>query len=838
MASSRPWNRVLSLAVTLVVLFGILKDSLVPSSDPHRCSALMSRGTWRDPLDSEGLRQSLKHWEPDGCMLHKYSANDIRDCVEGRHLLFIGDSTTRQVYWATARQLDENKANELEAASKAHEDYDAEFDGVRLVFHWNPYLKLDKEHDITVTELQRYYKQRTNPRPVQDQENAAAILIGTGAWFAANLEASVALRNFSQAYSDLRGIVHHSDFPSAISQPFDETDGMGPQIFVAPPVPPIYGDDNSRVKDGKGVASESVVALQNWLEEYDLENNLPLLRAFPLLTNNEPEAIDDLQNTGFHVIKSVADIKANIILNARCNAKLDRMHGYPYDRTCCTDYSILPPLQILLLGLCVGYLALCVLNEIRLLGDADHARSGLFNLDLGIFVTALLACYWADRTQAFAKGSKAFESWEFSALCLLAAAVCVATMAKTAPPRPKPGQQDADVSLADTKPLSRDQTDEWKGWMQAIILIYHWTGGSRVLGIYIGVRLLVAAYLFQTGFGHAVYFVSKKDFSFKRVASVLLRLNLLSCALPFVMHTEYMFYYFAPLVSFWFLIVYATFAVGSQYNDNPRALMAKFGVAATICPGLVLWTPLLDWVFAVLGAVFRIEWDLREWQFRLGLDGFIVYIGVFMGIASVQTKVYNQLLTQSKGIVGLLGAGAMLVYWWASSTYLGEKKLYNQFHPFISFIPILGFIALRNINATARLWFSRGMAWLGRCSLETFTLQFHLFLAADTKGLLLTGLFSGNGSLFQDRWRDFFLIAALFLWLSWRVAEATNAMVKLLITVNAAEKPALAGELDVESKGDAEKMAEPRWWQKLHCADLRLRVGGMLLAMWLMNLLY
>lgn len=724
----------------------------------------------------------------------------------------------------------------MQAASGAHEDYDVELGGVRLVFHWNPYLKFDEEHAATRSELEQYYKQRKDPKSAKDQQNAAVIFVGTGAWFAANLDAETALRDFSQAYTDLRAIVHHNDFPPLALQSLDNLDGTGPQIFVAPPVPPIYGENNSRVADGNDVAPESVLALQDWLVEHDMENNLSLLRSYSILTNQQPGAIDDLENTGFHVINSVADTKANILLNARCNAKLDRMHGYPYDRTCCTDYSPLPLLQTLVLGLCAFYLALCLLNEARFLRDSDSSRSGVFSLDVGIFVTALLVCYWGDRTQAFAKGSKAFESWEFSALCLLAAVACVTTMAKTTPPRPKPGQQHADAELADTKPLSRDQTDEWKGWMQAIILIYHWTGGSRVLGIYIGVRLLVAAYLFQTGFGHAVYFVSKKDFSFKRVASVLLRLNLLSCALPFVMHTEYMFYYFAPLVSFWFLIVYATFAIASQYNDSPRALLVKFGIAATICPGLVLWTPLLDWVFAILSFVFRIEWDLREWQFRLGLDGFIVYIGVFMGIASVQTKIYNKLLTQTRGLVGVLGAASMIAYWLASSTYLDEKKLYNHFHPFISFIPIFGFIALRNINASARLWYSRSMSWLGRCSLETFTLQFHIFLAADTKGLLLTGLFGGNGSLFHDRWRDLLMVAPMFLWLSWRVAEATNAMVQLLITVNAPSKPALAGEMDIESKGDAEKPDQLRWWQRLHCADLRLRVGGMLVAMWLMNL--
>ena len=414
--------------------------------------------------------------------------------------------------------------------------------------------------------------------------------------------------------------------------------GAGAQLFIAPPAPPQYAENNPRVADGNDVAPEVIFALQKWLVDHDHLNGFPLLQSFLALVQGQPGTIIDPGNTGFHVIDSVADIKANILLNARCNAKLDRKQGYPYDRTCCTDYGSMPLVQMLLLALAVAYLVMCIFNEIQHLRGTESVCYDAINLDVGMFVTALLACYWTDRTQVFAKGSKAFISSEFSALCLIAAIATLTTFTRTLPPRAKPGQVASTNVLADAKPLSRDQTDEWKGWMQAVILIYHWTGASRILGIYIGVRLLVAAYLFQTGFGHAVFFVSKKDFSFQRVASVLLRLNLLSCALPFVMHTEYMFYYFAPLVSFWFLIIYGIFALGSHYNDNPRALLAKCGIAIFICPGLVLWTPLMDWTFNLLRVLFHIEWDLYEWKFRLGLDGLIVYIGVLMGIISVQTK--------------------------------------------------------------------------------------------------------------------------------------------------------------------------------------------------------
>jgi hypothetical protein len=441
-------------------------------------------------------------------------------------------------------------------------------------------------------------------------------------------------------------------------------------------------------------------------------------------------------------------------------------------------------------------------------------------MQVGAFVLALLMCYYADRTQMMAKGSKLWSIESFNILCVPCVILGFLTLRKSRSP---PSKELSLAVEADQPFLSRDQTDEWKGWMQFIILIYHWVN-SQSTSIFILVRLLVAAYLFQTGYGHTLFFLTKKDFSFNRAAAVLLRLNLLSVSLAYFMNTDYMFYYFSPLVSFWFLVVYVTMAIGhKEHNGDVQFVLTKIFISALVVAFIIFATPLTHWTFTLLHSVFKIQWSYSEWQYRVSLDIFIVYVGMLVAVATNELQ-----RTVNRGLrLTLAFAGLLACYGYFHATATQGVSEYKFWHPYVSFVPVLAFIAIRNVSGLVRNYHSKAMAWLGRCSLETYTLQFHLLLAADTSGVLLVDGFYGDGTL-NDRWRSLIIIVPIFLWISSAAATATGHLVKFILqTSPGSEKFGGSAFTSLVQRvpGANNFITAPK-----------ARVASILLVLWLLNL--
>ena len=236
------------------------------------------------------------------------------------------------------------------------------------------------------------------------------------------------------------------------------------------------------------------------------------------------------------------------------------------------------------------------------------------------------------------------------------------------------------------------------------------------------------------------------------------------------MNADYISYYFTPLVSMWYIVIYFTMVVGAQFNDRTPLVLCKILASAAFMTWF-MGSSLLGLFFDTLHRFCGIRWSSRDWSFRLRLDLWIVYVGMLAAIAVI--KVREHRLTDHlhwhmvvKTSIGI--SAATILWFFAFELYQESKYTYNVWHPYISFLPILAFVILRNSNPILRSATSRAFAFIGKCSLETFVIQFHFWLAGDTKGVLLV--------VPGTRWRpiNFIVTTVMFIYLSDRVAHAAT----------------------------------------------------------------
>jgi hypothetical protein len=90
------------------------------------------------------------------------------------------------------------------------------------------------------------------------------------------------------------------------------------------------------------------------------------------------------------------------------------------------------------------------------------------------------------------------------------------------------------------------------------------------------------------------------------------------------------------------------------------------------------------------------------------------------------------------------------------------------YNPYVSAVPVIGYVLLRNATERMRATTSWLYSYIGRISLETFIAQFHIWLAMDTRGLLVVV----PGSW----WLNLALVSVLFIWLSDVLAQVTGVL--------------------------------------------------------------
>merc|ERR1719327_687231 len=123
--------------------------------------------------------------------------------------------------------------------------------------------------------------------------------------------------------------------------------------------------------------------------------------------------------------------------------------------------------------------------------------------------------------------------------------------------------------------------------------------------------------------------------------------------------------------------------------------------------------------------------------------------------------------------LAILGVTLAVGCWWAYEYFALPKRSYNKVHPYTSFIPIFLYLVLRNLTEWLRRVHLHLFAWCGKITLETYILQFHVWMKT-------TGI---NGSpkylmvwLPGYYWTNFVLISAVYVFLSFRVFHITAGL--------------------------------------------------------------
>lgn len=292
-----------------------------------------------------------------------------------------------------------------------------------------------------------------------------------------------------------------------------------------------------------------------------------------------------------------------------------------------------------------------------------------------------------------------------------------------------------------TGPLNREQTEEWKGWMQVLFLLYHYFKASEA---YNAIRLFIAAYVWMTGFGNFSYYYVRKDFSAPRFWQMMWRLNFFVFFTCITMRNDYTLYYICPMHTLFTLFVYFSLLVYKEGNDRTSVLLVK-------CLGCVVSVYVLWEVPGVFGVVFYpFRWLLKytdptkpevdpmhEWFFRSGLDRYIWIYGMICAFCHPKYEAFLKWVDKKPAntrvsIQTVICVTTCAVLWWYHQTFFILPKLeYNKTHPYTSWIPITCFVILRNLTQTLRNFYVQLFCVCGKITLETYVSQFHVWLSTS-----------------------------------------------------------------------------------------------------------
>ncbi|XP_023305645.2 N-acetylneuraminate 9-O-acetyltransferase [Lucilia cuprina] len=724
------------LALFVVVGFIVYHGILNWQYGSDSCQWLLSKGRFKG--DNE--------WQPYGCMMHKYTQTDTRRCLRylafwsyKNHFVFIGDYSIHQLYKQFINHL--HPSDDDNGSMLLQPPIDTEFEDRKLNMRAT-YIFANEVSDFLLESLTKF----------EDTKEVRAVFV-----------VGFTHRNFLNGNVTEELLKQYSVNLTRLLVPFDHLVTQKSKVLW-------------KLQDR--VNEEKLPDMWKLVKNEDIDRLNRVARTVFRYTDAT------IWESAWHISNGLVDSAVDgyklcslglrhyvqLMLNMYCNDYMNYNDG-----SCCSSaepYTLLQIVTYAVFGVCIiltcgiflrrwllhlrGHTLYTPLQPQRhdlhtaTMSSASANGSSSLSLASMDYTTPIVAMamlgiimayfYICDRTNFFMKENKYYSEFSF---WIPVGYVFALGLFFT---------EDSKF----TKVLNRDQSDELKGWILLVVLIYYMTGAHRVLPIHMHIKLLLSGYLFHTGYTHFSYMWQTGNSGFVRFFQVIFRLNFMTVILCFCMNRPYQFYYFVPLLSFWMCVVYFLLSLppritAQSVESNPLHylyLVGKFVGCFSVVTILFMSEVFFERIFVTRPwkALFvTTDDDIHEWWYQWKLDRYTVMFGMIAAACFHIAQKYSIFDDNNHGnlfsrrtsitvtLLALLGVG----FYTAFSFLCRNEQNCEEIHSYIVFIPIVGYIILRNISGMLRTRYSTFFAWFGRISLELFICQYHIWLAADRHGVLV-----------------------------------------------------------------------------------------------------
>lgn len=760
--------------------------------DPYKCRSIFHGGSWTAPED----RHPYRRWSPDDCRLHEHSRGDFGDCLAGHRVVFVGDSWMRQLYWAAATRLDVTKQQVavLDFYLEENKQKDLFFDanGVLLEFIWDPWLNSSDFRD----QLARFRQPPAHMKFGMERTDSPGLLVvGTPGLWAARHGGDEYMDLFRDGVDQLLPYMKE-DLDSVVMsqprQPSRATEWLPNQLHVVPvPIPSYKRLTRPR---RASITPDKITAMNSYLRRWPDSAQTRIPWVFNQMVEGDPDAYNE---DGIHLEKDVRERALSVLLNERCNAGLkpDLQRSGSLG---CVSHERPGLVQICVLILCVVTAALLVVKR------EDTALTATVEA-LAPLAFAGLMSYLIERTHVFIKVDRLWDGTAATAVFMAFCAASVVSVRHT-------------TQGGEARFMPREHTDEWKGWLQTLVLLLSYFDGGSSLIAHKALRLAAASYIFLSTYGHATYFLTTGDYSPRRAAAVILRLNLLNCLLAFAVDNKFTVHHFTPLISICFLVTYGLFAVKKGSNGDIAVLVGKVVAAALLVNLVVFPAGLLRHAIDFTNTVARSSFDSRKMNEALMKDSIVPFVGMLAACvshhaarlrgdsppqpqsraASLLDKLILRVSSANLLKLGTFRLGAYatlnltvlisLLALLLPGVVMHDRGRYDDFHRFLAPLVVLPGAYLRSHTPVLRAAHLALPAWLGRIALETYVLHHHVWLAGAGSSVLALWRPSDTplGMALYGAQKVF--LAVVFLSLAAGAHEATRRAVEALLGGGPAEE--------------------------------------------------